>query len=52
MIELTKQEREFLLDLLDKINVQGIEGKSVVLGLMVKISKDSLPPVPVESTEE
>ena len=50
---LTKEEKKFLFDLLDQINVSGIEAKTKVLVLMGKLSEeDSDIPVPdVDATE-
>ena len=37
-IELSDQELQFLLQILDQVSVRGIESKAIVLRLMAKVS--------------
>lgn len=43
-LQLTEQERQFLLSLLDQVTVRGIESKAMVLQLMAKLSGRAVVP--------
>ena len=47
---LTKEERKFLFDLLDQINVSGVEAKAKVLVLMGKLNEE-VPDIPVPDVD-
>ena len=45
-MNLTKEEKKFLFELLDQINVSGVEAKTKVLVLMGKLSEEETVPAP------
>lgn len=50
-IELTDQEVQFLLQLLDQVTIRGLENKVVVIQLMAKLSGRLVVPNEAEETK-
>jgi len=42
-VELTDQERKFLLQLLDQVTVRGVQSKALVIQLMLKLEEEDDP---------